>query len=333
LCKLPVISVENVTLRRRTQEELSYDLKRVLFSIVENKYRPPTKRRVLHNVNLSVERGEKIGILGPNGSGKSTLLKLISGILKPTTGKITVDGRIAPLIELGAGFDQDLSLVDNIVYYGVLLGFMRSEMKSRIDSVLEFAELYDHRNEPFKSLSSGMMARLGFAIATDIRPEILILDEVLSVGDESFRRKCAERIQRFWDAHSTIIVVSHDLGFIRDSCERAIWLDKGEVVFDGPSWEGASRYLASLAPDDVPEIVMRDRDAVFERARSHPRGEIVVRGLADDAEGHKVYLVRGSRKYWVTDLDWYNRTGYAWKDIVHLDDAIIRAIPEGEPIF
>lgn len=325
---MAVIDVDKVTLRRRTQEELSYDLKRMLFSIVENKYRAPSKRRVLNNVTLQVERGEKIGIVGPNGSGKSTLLKLICGILQPTTGRIVVDGRIAPLIELGAGFDQDLSLIDNIVYYGVLLGFTRSEMKSRIDSVLEFAELFDHRNEPFKSLSSGMMARLGFAIATDIRPEILILDEVLSVGDESFRRKCNERIQRFWDARSTIIVVSHDLGFIRTSCERAIWLEKGEIVFDGPAAEGASRYLASLGIDTV----VQERDELIERARVHARGELVVRGLADNSEGHKVYVVRAGRKYWIKDTDYYDRAGYAWHDIVHIDDAIIRTIPEGEPL-
>lgn len=260
---VPVISLSAVTLRRRTQEELSYDLKRVLFSIIENKYRPPAKRRVLHNVTFSVERGEKIGIIGPNGSGKSTLLKLISGILQPTSGSIAVSGRIAPLIELGAGFDPDLSLIDNIVYYGVLLGFTRKEMHARIDSVLEFAQLYDHRNEPFKSLSSGMMARLGFAIATDIRPEILILDEVLSVGDESFRRKCSERIQRFWDAHSTIIVVSHDLDFIRAQCERAIVLDRGEVVYDGPAAEGAIRYLASLSPEPVMSEAIPELDGAF----------------------------------------------------------------------
>jgi len=323
---MPVIDVENVTLRRRTQEELSYDLKRMIFAIVENKYRAPTKRRVLHNVSLKVERGEKIGIVGPNGSGKSTLLKLICGILQPTTGRIVVDGRIAPLIELGAGFDQDLSLIDNIVYYGVLLGFTRNEMKARIDSVLEFAELYDHRNEPFKSLSSGMMARLGFAIATDIRPEILILDEVLSVGDESFRRKCNERIQRFWDAHSTIIVVSHDLAFIRSSCKRAIWIEKGEIVFDGSAAEGAAKYLASLGIENV----VRERDALLERARIHPRGELVVRGLADDSEGHKMYLVRDGRKSWIVDTEPYARAGYTWADVVHVDETIIHAIPEGE---
>jgi len=323
-----VIDVDNVTLRRRTQEELSYDLKRMLFSIVENKYRAPTKRRVLHNVSMKIERGEKIGIVGANGSGKSTLLKLISGILQPTTGKISINGRIAPLIELGAGFDYDLSLIDNIVYYGVLLGFTRVEMKSRVDSVLEFAELYDHRHEPFKSLSSGMMARLGFAIATDIRPEILILDEVLSVGDESFRRKCAERIQRFWDAHSTIIVVSHDLSFIRNSCQRAVWLDKGEVVFDGESGEGAHRYLSSLASTEV----LVARDALIERARKDVRRELVIRGLRDDEEGHRMYVVREGFRHRLVRSDWIAQYGYVWSDVVHVDEEVIRAIPEGDEV-
>ena len=323
-----VIDVDNVTLRRRTQEELSYDLKRMLFSIVENKYRAPTKRRVLHNVTMKIERGEKIGIVGANGSGKSTLLKLISGILQPTTGKISINGRIAPLIELGAGFDYDLSLIDNIVYYGVLLGFTRAEMKARVDSVLEFAELYDHRNEPFKSLSSGMMARLGFAIATDIRPEILILDEVLSVGDESFRRKCAERIQRFWDAHSTIIVVSHDLSFIRNSCQRAVWLDKGEVVFDGESGEVAHRYLSSLASTEV----LVARDALIERARRDARRELVIRGLRDDEEGHRMYVIREGIRHRLVRSDWIQQCGYVWSDVVHVDEEVIRAIPEGNEV-
>lgn len=325
---MTVIDIDRVTLRRRTQEELSYDLKKLLFSIVENKFRAPAKRRVIHNLSLNVQGGEKIGILGPNGSGKSTLLKLISGILEPTSGTVSVNGRIAPLIELGAGFDQDLSLIDNIVYYGVLLGFTRADMKARVDSVLEFAELYDHRNEPFKSLSSGMMARLGFAIATDIRPEILILDEVLSVGDESFRRKCNGRIQRFWDAHSTIIVVSHDLNFIRESCDRAIWLEKGEIVFDGPSTEGTSRYLASLADAEI----ISARNGLLQRAQNAERGQIFVRGLADNVEGHKVYLVRAGIRHWVCDPKWYNESGYTWNDIVHVDDHVINAIPEGEKI-
>lgn len=238
----PVILLRAVTLWRRTQEEFHYDLKRFVFSVVRGKHRKPHRRRVLHDVNLRVAPGEKIGIIGANGSGKSTLLKVICGILAPTSGTVSVSGRIAPLIELGAGFDQELSLVDNIIYYGLLLGIERRRMIDHVDSILDFAELQDYRTEPVKTLSSGMTARLGFAIATEFRSDILILDEVLAVGDESFKRKCKERTDALWDEHVTILVVSHDLSFIESSCDRAIWMDKGTLSFDGPPNESVLRY-------------------------------------------------------------------------------------------
>src|SRR5271170_2725666 len=162
----PVIEFKNVSLSRRTQEEYSYDLKRTIFAVIERRYRPPTRRRVLHDLTFAVSRGEKIGIIGPNGSGKSTTLKLIAGILTPTSGTIRVEGTIAPLIELGAGFDPELSVIENIIYYGVLLGRDRKQIRNEIDGVLDFAGLFDHANEPLKALSSGMVARLGFAMAT-----------------------------------------------------------------------------------------------------------------------------------------------------------------------
>jgi lipopolysaccharide transport system ATP-binding protein len=174
------------------------------------------------------------------------MLKLICGILKPTTGNLWVKGEIAPLIELGAGFDPDLSVRDNIVLYGVMLGFSRKEMKERVFSILDFAELQDYMFAPVKSLSSGMSARLGFAIATDVQPDILILDEVLSVGDESFKNKCQKRIDKLWDHHTTILVVSHGLEFIQKSCERAIWLDRGKIRFAGSTEETISHYLESV---------------------------------------------------------------------------------------
>ena len=201
---------------------------------------------ILDKVDLVVNAGEKIGIIGSNGSGKSTMLKLICGILKPTTGNLWVKGEIAPLIELGAGFDPDLSVRDNIVLYGVMLGFSRKEMKERVFSILDFAELQDYTFAPVKSLSSGMSARLGFAIATDVQPDILILDEVLSVGDESFKNKCQKRIDKLWDHHTTILVVSHGLEFIQQSCERAIWLDRGKIRFAGSTEETISHYLESV---------------------------------------------------------------------------------------
>lgn len=243
---MEVIRLDQVSLWRRTQEEFSYDLKKTLLSVFQGKYRQPPKNLVLNEIDLVVESGEKVGIIGANGSGKSTLLKVICGILQPTSGQVRVRGHIAPLIELGAGFDPEISVKDNIVLYGVLLGFSRADMQKRTPSILEFAELEDYGLMPVKTLSSGMVARLGFAIATDVQPEILILDEVLSVGDESFKNKCQQRINEFWSANATVLVVSHDLGFIEKSCDQVLWLDKGQLKFVGKSHEAVSHYLSII---------------------------------------------------------------------------------------
>lgn len=243
---MEVIRLDQVSLWRRTQEEFSYDLKKTLLSILEGKYRQPAKKLVLDNIDLVVEKGEKIGIIGANGSGKSTILKVISGILQPTSGTVRVRGQIAPLIELGAGFDPEISVMDNIWLYGVLLGFSQNEMRERAQSILEFAELQDYALVPVKGLSSGMVARLGFSIATDVQPDILILDEVLSVGDESFKNKCQQRIDKFWDGAVTVLVVSHSMEFVRESCERAIWIKKGKILFSGSSEETVEYYLNSV---------------------------------------------------------------------------------------
>ena len=241
-----VIRLDKVSLWRRTQEEFSYDLKKTILSFLEGKYRKPARKSVLDNINLVIEAGEKIGIIGANGSGKSTLLKVICGILQPTIGSVRVRGKIAPLIELGAGFDAELSVRDNIILYGVMLGFSRQEMKERTQLILEFAELEDYALAPVKALSSGMTARLGFSIATDVQPDILILDEVLSVGDRSFINKSKQRINKFWDAHATILVVSHDLNFIQQSCNQAIYLEKGKIKEIGETDRVVECYLNSV---------------------------------------------------------------------------------------
>ncbi|PZU96199.1 MAG: ATP-binding protein [Pseudanabaena sp.] len=240
------IRLDKVSLWRRTQEEFSYDLKKTVLSFFEGKYKQPAKKLVLDKIDVTVKKGEKIGIIGSNGAGKSTLLKVISGILQPTSGAVRVRGQIAPLIELGAGFDADISVMDNILLYGVLLGFSREEMRERINSILNFAELEEYRLVPVKGLSSGMVARLGFAIATDVQPDILILDEVLSVGDESFKNKCQKRIGKFWDSHVTILIVSHSMEFIQQSCEKAIWLNKGSIELSGDAREVVGTYLKSI---------------------------------------------------------------------------------------
>ena len=242
-----VIRLNEVYLWRRTQEEFSYDLKRTILSFVEGKYRQPKKKLVLDNINLSVKQGEKIGIIGANGSGKSTLLKLICGILQPTNGSVKVKGKIAPLIELGAGFDSELSVLDNIILYGVMLGFSRQEMKERAKLILEFAELEDYALVPVKGLSSGMTARLGFAIATDVEPDILILDEVLSIGDESFKHKSQRKMDEFWQEHVTILLVSHSMDLIQNACHQAIWLERGKIKLIGNSKEVVENYLNSVS--------------------------------------------------------------------------------------
>lgn len=247
-----IIRLDNVSLSRRTQEEFSYDFKKTIFSFLKGKYRHPAKRLVLNRINLVIEKGEKIGIIGANGSGKSTLLKVISGILQPTSGHVRVKGKIAPVIELEAGFDDQLSVFDNIILYGVMLGFSRQEMKERSASILHFANLENEANIPVKGLSSGMIARLGFAIATDIQPDILILDEVLSVGDERFKRKCKQRMEQLWDDQTTVLFVSHELEMVKNSCQRLIWLDKGEIKYIGPVNETLALYLQEINLSENP---------------------------------------------------------------------------------
>jgi ABC-type polysaccharide/polyol phosphate transport system ATPase subunit len=241
-----VIRLNNVSLSRRTQEEFSYDLKKTVLSFVQGKYKKPARKKVLSDVNLAVKTGEKIGIIGSNGAGKSTLLKVICGILEPTSGTVRVRGNIAPLIELGAGFNDDMSVIDNIVLYGVLLGYDKQEMKDRIYNILEFAELEEYANVPVKALSSGMKARLGFSVATDVVPDILILDEVLSVGDVKFKQKSRKKIESLWDRSSTILFVSHSLDSVKELCNTALWLDKGKIVFYGDASEAVERYLAAV---------------------------------------------------------------------------------------
>jgi ABC-type polysaccharide/polyol phosphate transport system ATPase subunit len=317
------VVIDGVTLVRRTQEELHYDLKRSALRLLSGRVGRVRRRTVLQNVSLRIEHGEKVGIIGPNGSGKSTLLKVIAGILQPTRGTTMVDGTLAALIELGVGFDAELSLVDNIVYYGVLLGHPEDVVRRHVDEILDFAELAEYREEPTKTLSSGMAARLSFAIATEFRPEILLVDEVLSVGDERFRRKCAARIDRFWDEHSTILLVSHDLFTVARTCNRVIWMDRGSVRFDGPSQQAADLYLST-----IPSAAnFRSGQDLVELAQSNPRGEIVVQGTS----GHpQIYLIRDGRRHAIVSPEWTMRHQYTGKDVVIVDDAVILQIAEGE---
>ena len=200
----------------------------------------------LKDVTFEVKKGEAWGIIGTNGSGKSTLLKLICGILKPYKGTVTINGSIAPLIELGAGFDGDLTARENIFLNGAVLGYDQKFMEQHFNEIVDFAELWDFLDMPIKNYSSGMKARLGFSIATVVEPEILILDEVLSVGDAKFRKKCEKKMQGMFDHGVTVLFVSHSLQQVERLCNKAILLDHGQLIAKGDIDEVSAIYQSKL---------------------------------------------------------------------------------------
>ena len=199
----------------------------------------------LKDVSFSINRGDALGLIGLNGSGKSTMLKVIAGVLKPTKGTVTVRGSVAPLIELGAGFDMDLTATENVYLNGSLLGYSRQEMEKHYNNIVEFSELHDFMNVPVKNFSSGMISRLGFAIATIGTPDILIVDEVLSVGDFHFQEKCQNRIKNMLDKGTTLLFVSHSISQVESLCNKIVWLEKGNVKMFGDAKEIAEIYSAS----------------------------------------------------------------------------------------
>lgn len=196
----------------------------------------------LSHVSFNVKKGEIIGLIGLNGAGKSTLLKIIAGVLKPTSGEVTVKGSIAPLIEVGAGFDPELTARENIYLNGAILGHDRKFMDSKFDEIIDFAELWNFVDVPVKNFSSGMYARLGFAIATMVQPDILIVDEVLSVGDYKFQEKCEDRIQAMLNTGVTVVLVSHDIDMIKKLCTKVVWLEHGNIKEIGQTLNICDKY-------------------------------------------------------------------------------------------
>ncbi len=204
----------------------------------------------LRDVSMTVHTGECVGIIGANGAGKSTLLKLVAGVLEPTAGSVSVTGRVGALLELGAGFHQDLSGRENIFLNGSILGLSRAQIKKQLDAIIDFAELEDFIDVPVKHYSSGMYVRLGFAIAVHTAPDILLMDEVLAVGDRSFQTKCLEKVADLRRDGVTIIWASHDLGQVENFCTRAVWIDESRVMADGAAGESVAAYLRSVYQSD-----------------------------------------------------------------------------------
>jgi ABC-type polysaccharide/polyol phosphate transport system ATPase subunit len=239
-----VIRLEKIGVRYRVASERVLTFKEYLI----RRFRGEIKMRdfwALDDIDLNIVRGETMGLIGPNGAGKSTLLKLIARVMRPTKGRVFVKGKVAPLLEFGAGFHPDLSGRENVFLNGALLGFTNDEMQEKFDQIVDFAELWDFIDVPIRNYSSGMSARLGFAIATDVEPDILILDEVLSVGDEAFQRKCLLRMGGFREMGATIILVSHNMDTILEMCQRTIWLDQGRVQKIGETGDVVQAYRAS----------------------------------------------------------------------------------------
>jgi ABC-type polysaccharide/polyol phosphate transport system ATPase subunit len=227
-----VIRLEHVSVQYRAPSERFNTLKEYAIRSLQGKVRHNTFL-ALDDVTFSVCRNEIFGLIGNNGAGKSTLLKLIARVLRPSKGRVCVRGRVAPLLELGAGFHPELSGRENVFLNGAMLGFSRAEMDRKFQGIVEFSELGDFIEAPLRTYSSGMWARLGFSVAMDVDPDVLILDEILSVGDESFQHKCLNRIQQFQKADATILLVSHNMALVEQMCRRVAWLDHGKLMAVG----------------------------------------------------------------------------------------------------
>ena len=236
-----IIKVTNVTVRFNKATESYNGLKEYFIKMLKGELMFQ-EFFALKDVSLDVKRGESWGIVGNNGSGKSTLLKLICGILKPYTGSVEVRGNIAPLIELGAGFDSELTARENIYLNGALLGHKKVFMEQHFDEIIEFSELQDFIDVPLKNFSSGMAARLGFAISTIVKPDILIVDEVLAVGDAAFQEKCKKRMEEMLSHGTTLLFVSHSIKQVKELCNNVIWIDKGIVKACGKAEEVIPLY-------------------------------------------------------------------------------------------
>ena len=239
------IRVENATVRFNKASEKIDSLKEYAVKLVRGQLMFE-EFIALRDIDLTIRQGESWAFVGRNGAGKSTLLKLISGILKPYKGKVTVTGSIAPMIELGAGFDSNLTAEENIYINGCIMGHSRQFMREHFDEIVEFAQLQDFLKMPIKNYSSGMRARLGFAVATMVKPDILIVDEVLAVGDAAFRKRCNERMKEMLADGTTLLFVSHNNNDVRALCKNAVWLDHGQIHAIGTADEICTAYEESV---------------------------------------------------------------------------------------
>ncbi len=245
-----IIRLENVTQRFRVIPERP-DTVRELFSKLFRRQTTYHDFEAVRNVSFEVPAGQMLGLIGRNGSGKSTLLKIIAGVYRPTKGEVQVNGTIAPLIELGAGFHHELTGRENILLNGLLMGYSKRDMLERQQRIIEFADIGDFIDAPVKQYSSGMYMRLAFAVATEVDPQVLLVDEILAVGDAGFQEKCFERIRKFRQSGKTILFVSHSMSNVQEHCERVLLLEQGSIVIDGRPEEAIAMYKSLVTPELV----------------------------------------------------------------------------------
>lgn len=241
MSKEVAIRIQDVGMTFRIVNNKTTSIKNYIIQRIKNKI-SYKEFQALQNINFEVYKGEVVGIIGLNGAGKSTLFKIIAGILKPTTGGVEKYGSVAPLIELGAGFNGELSGMENIYLNGLLLGYSKKVISAQIEEIIDFADIGEFIYSPVNNYSSGMKARLGFAIATAVKPDILIVDEVLSVGDHKFKAKCEQRIQEMISNGTTVLMVSHSMSTIQSMCDRVVWVEKGRIKEIGPTNQVMPKY-------------------------------------------------------------------------------------------
>ena len=242
-----MIEINDVTMRFRMGDDNITSLKEYFVQLLRGKL-SYSRFEALKHVSFNVPRGEVVGLIGRNGAGKSTILKVISGIMKPTEGSVTVKANVVPMLELGSGFDPDMTGRENIFLNGAILGYSKEFLESKYQEIVDFSGIEEFIDVPMRNYSSGMKARLGFAVATVVQPEILIVDEVLSVGDAAFQRKSLNRMMELMHGGATVLFVSHALDEIRELCTRVAWLDHGELKMYGPTKEVCDAYEASWDP-------------------------------------------------------------------------------------
>lgn len=236
-----VIKVENVGMQFNLSQEKIDNIKEYVIKMLKRELLFQ-EFWALKNISFEIEKGDRMGVIGLNGAGKSTLLKIISGVMKPTEGNLEINGKLVPLLELGAGFDNNYTGRENIYLNGAILGYTQEFLDEKYEEIVEFAEIRDFMDVPIKNFSSGMRARLGFSIATVVEPEILVLDEVLSVGDAKFRQKSEARIMELFEKGITVLFVSHSIDQVKRLCNKAIWLEKGKIVMQGDAEEVCNKY-------------------------------------------------------------------------------------------